>query len=524
MLVGLSNFWGIVRDSEETEVPTQISMHSVRNLLGSSQQLSLFNDEKVKEFAETYGVNLEKEITRYGIDLTDTQTKMMEAILNGFTRTRYKGNLDPVDKPIHAKERYPIGGVPFSYKNFANLPRLRVTQSEILRLANINQESAGDVQDAIKALKHLGITQYCFYYTRLAFDEDGTPKHDKSGSFEKEEVMSVDTLFAIKEVRSKKTGLLDYYEIIPSSIFLDQADKYFMLIPNNWREEVRKIVGQRKASSYTFRFLLFLRYQFELLRRGKDKSKSRFVFKCTPQEMAIKLKMPESVYKRKRERANKILDEVYSVAKQLQYLTNYERTGSYDILYLKEEKYSLPRHEEKLVISAKEEDLSSEMKQAKELHSLILQERRKLTPTYNPVRGGQIVDQSLKHLVDLLKEHSFDEIAQVIVWGIPKSYWCNRIGTAANLRKNFIEALTELRASTGKAKDKKASEDENRKFAEEILQKVEKQANAKKIRFEILNKYIEILDGSPQSFILNYSDKGFEEQLENALRKRGLSF
>ncbi|WP_226988463.1 hypothetical protein [Candidatus Protochlamydia sp. R18] len=50
---------------------------------------------------------------------------------------------------------------------------------------------------------------------------------------------------------------MEYYEIIPSSIFLDQTESNFMLIPYNCREKVRSVVGSRKASSYTFRFLLF---------------------------------------------------------------------------------------------------------------------------------------------------------------------------------------------------------------------------------------------------------------------------
>jgi len=501
----------------------------MRNLLGSEQQRSQFSEIKVREFAETYGINLEREISRYGIDLTDTQQRMVEAILHGFSKTRYKGNLDPIDKPSHAKEKYPSGGVPNAYNNLSQLPRLRVSQAEILRWAGVDQKSVGEIQLAIKALKHLGTTQYCFYYTRLAIDEGGLPKKDRDGGFQKEEVIAVDTLFTVKEVRSKKTGLLDYYEIIPTSIFLDQRESYFMLIPFNWREEVRKLIGQRKASSYTFRFLLFLRYQFELQRRS-EKGKREFVFKCTPEDMAIRLKMPESVYKRKKERASQILEETYRVAKQLGYLRNYERTPGFDLLYFNEEKYSLPKYEEKLPPLIKEEENNTpERQQAKLLIDLMIQERRKLLPKYNPVSGGHVRDQSLTHLTELLKLYSFEEIGHVIAWGLNKPYWCNRIGTPSLLRKYFHEALAEMRAFEKKDRggEKQQQIAAHRELAIAIASKLQNVDLPHPLTFEVLSQYVEIsLLDSPHTppVCIAYTEKGFREQIENALRKASVPF
>ncbi len=502
-------------DSPDLDQATQISLHSVRNLLGSEQQISLFSEEKVKEFAETYGVSLEGEISRYGIDLTDIQLRMMEGILHGLTKTRYKGNLEPVDIPAHAKEKYPRGEVPDSYKYVDRIPKFKATQSEILRWGNVNQKSAGEVQVALKAFKHLGTSQYCFFYTRLALDEEGIPKKDRDGEFLKEEVIAVDTLFTIKEIRSKKTGLLNYYEIIPSSIFLDQRESYFMLIPFNWREEVRGIIGQRKASSYTFRFLLLLRYLFELQRRT-DRDKKEFIVRCPPEEMAIKLKMPESVYRRKKDRANKILEDAYSVAKRLGYLKKYERTPVVDILYLNEEKYYLPRGVEKLPLAKEYEDPTPEMKEAKEILDLMIQERRKLTPSYNPISGGQIREHSLNHLAELLKAHSAEEIRSVILWGINKSFWCNRIGTPSKLRKYYDEALTEMLAS----QSGKGGGDENREWVSSLRDKAEG-----KLSIEVLNQYVEISEiGSNHTDCIDYSDKNFKEHVASALRKRGFFF
>jgi hypothetical protein len=364
----------------------------------------------------------------------------------------------------------------------------------------------------LNALKHLGTYQYCFYYTRLAFSEAGEPQKDKQGDWIKEEVMGVDTLFTITEIRDEKTKVLKFYEIIPSSLFMDQRESYFMLIPYNWREEVRKIVGQRKASSYTFRFLLFLRYQFELKRRSPKES-APYTIKWSPEEIGIAIKMPRSVYKKFKKRANQILEDVYSVAKQLGYLTQYERTGALDVLYLNEEKYYAPRNQESLVYT---EDLASpEITKAKELLDFFVKMKKTILPRYNPQAGGIIQKASLKYLSTLLSSHSFEEIKQVIEWGVPRPYWCNRIGTPSKLYKYFAEACAEMNASlNGIHQD---NSQQNKDYAIERAKRFNKKDS--QVRIEILNKFVEIGNGSHQPTCINYSDKGFKDQFDNALRK-----
>lgn len=510
-------------EKEEFEQSTQISLHSIRNLLGSRQQFSLFSEYKVKEFTETYGISVEREFSRFGVDLNDMQQKMTEAILHGFTKTNYQGNLDPLEKLDLAKEKFPYGNLPNSYKYLRQLPRLRATQSQILKWASINPKSAGDIQDALKALKHLGTTQYCFYYTRLAFDEEGVPKKDREGEWQKEEVIAVDTLFTIKEVRNKKMEVLEYYEITPSPIFLDQRESFFLLIPFNWREEVKGLIGQRKASSYTFRFLLFLRFQFEMQRRA-SKERKNYIIKWTSEEIAINLKMPESVYKRKKDRANKILNEIYSVAKSLGYLKDYQRTESGDIFHLNEEKYSVNCQEEKLLpINNEQEESSPEKNQAKELLALLIQERKRIDPKYNPIAGGQVREQSLQNLMALLKTRTFEEIKSVILWGVNKSYWCNRIGAPVKLRKHFNEAYIEMKAAEDKEQIRNPEKyiEANKQFSIAIAKEIEQQSGQSS-GVEALSKYIEIGSGSHSPICIGYSENGFMEQVENALRKRGI--
>ena len=52
------------------------------------------------------------------------------------------------------------------------------------------------------------------------------------------------------------------------------------------------------------------------------------------------IKMPPSIYLRKKKRVNEILEDTYSVAKRLGYLVDYDRTGQLDTLTLNDKKYA----------------------------------------------------------------------------------------------------------------------------------------------------------------------------------------
>ena len=89
------------------EGTTQIGLHSVRNMLGSEMQLSLFSDYTIENLSSSSGVKLDGKIERFGIDLTDIQSKIMEGILRGFTETNYRGNIEPRDTAQIAVKNIP---------------------------------------------------------------------------------------------------------------------------------------------------------------------------------------------------------------------------------------------------------------------------------------------------------------------------------------------------------------------------------------------------------------------------------
>lgn len=338
----------------EVEKHTKIAIHTVSQFYGDNKQLSLFSDEKIDAFKNATGLNLTNRPTNYGVVLNQAQRRVFEGILKAFTDTNYKGD-EQKDKATAFREVYSdtetsaktlVKGENAPYRNIDTIPVVKLTQAQIIDLSgyDLKSQRQGDKQDVIEALSFLATNQFCFYWVRLK-TKNGKPVKDKSGDYVKEEVMEVGTLLRIKTVRDG-TGLLQYYEIHPSAPLLDQVNNYFLLVPNNWRDEVKQLTGKR-ASSYTYELLLWLRLQYEQIRRynkggGKNRKPKPFKISKSWEDVAIALKMPESVYKGKRKRAINIIQEAYSVAIKLGYLVRVENNGATDILYLNEGYYPKP--------------------------------------------------------------------------------------------------------------------------------------------------------------------------------------
>ena len=333
---------------------TKMAIHAVTQFYGDNRQLSLFSDEKIDAFKDATGLNLTNRPTNYGVVLNQAQRRVFEGILKAFTDTNYKGD-EQKDKTTALGEVYAITetagktlvkGENAPYRNIDAIPVVKLTQAQVIDLSgyDLKAQKQSDKQHVTEALTFLSTNQFCFYWVRMK-TESGKPVKDKNGDYIKEEVMEVGTLLRTRIVRDQ-TGLLQYYEIQPSAPLLDQVNNYFLLVPNNWRDEVKQITGKR-ASSYTYELLLWLRLQYEQIRRynkggGKNRKPKPFKISKSWEDVAIALKMPESMYKANRKRASKIIHEAYSVAIKLGYLIRVENNGATDILYLNESYYPKP--------------------------------------------------------------------------------------------------------------------------------------------------------------------------------------
>ncbi len=501
-------------DEKKQFKATQLGLHAVKNVLGMQQQADLFSEHH-QDFCEEFGVKLEGNIDRFGVDLTDIQSRVMEGILYGFSKTAYKGNVEPTSKEQLIDQKYD-GKTPAAYKYIQEVPRIRATQSEILEWSGINRGSIATVTRALEAIQELGRKQYCFYYDRLALDGSGNPHKDKRNKWVKEEVVSVDTLFTIKEVRDKDSGSLKYYEIMPSAVFLDQRESYFMFIPLNWREEVKQLVGNKKASSYTFRFLLFLRYQYELKRRSKQLSPP-YSIKWSPEEIAMAIKMPQSVYIRKKKRANEILEDAYIVAKRLGYLSDFNRLGHLDILMLNEQKYFNSKGVKSTFTEVFEENPSSLLPSALALFDLFHSRRKLLDKQYQVPEGSEKSKQLLV-FQELLRKRQLEDIEKLIIWSASKKYWCTRLSTPEKFSEFFSEAWMEMLLSTEEGQ--KVTAERNKDIAKEIVGRLKDSG----LRIDLLSNYVEIVnEEAAGSIVLEYNNKNFEDLFRKAIRKCGIN-
>ncbi len=226
---------------------TKMAIHTVSQFYGDNKQLSIFSDEKIEVFSGATGLNLTNRPIDYGVALNQTQRRVFEGILKAFTDTNYKGD-EQKDKATAFRDVYSltktsaktlIKGDNAPYKNIETIPVVKLTQAQIIDLSgyDLKAQKQSDKQHVIEALSFLATNQFCFYWIRLKTDK-GKPVKDKGGDYVKEEVMEVGTLLRIKTVRDQ-TGILQYYEIQPSAPLLDQVNNYFLLVPNNWRDEVK---------------------------------------------------------------------------------------------------------------------------------------------------------------------------------------------------------------------------------------------------------------------------------------------
>lgn len=334
--------------------PFTVGIHNMAQLFNEPRQLTLFSDNQITEFIKKTGIKTVGEDTDTDKPappwLNVVETRVLMGLLKAFSDTQYMGTTQVGKKDefrergINVETQRALDVMENPYRNINQIPVLQLTQADVIHLSGYDSKM-GDKQEVIKALASLGMKQFAFFWKRLAKDEKGRPVKDKSGDFKREVVMEVGTYFRISHILEEKTNKLLHYEISPSAVILDQVNdtyggRYYLIIPGNWDEEIRKITG-RRATPYTYQFLLWLRLKYEEIRRQnsnpRTKKRKPFVIKQRWEDMAIILKMPESMYVANRKRAREIIEKAYTIATRLGYLLRVENDGAVDVLYLNEE-------------------------------------------------------------------------------------------------------------------------------------------------------------------------------------------
>lgn len=303
----------------------KVSKHLINQILYYDKEEIGEISVKAEALANKTGVYLEKEIKSKGLILNSTQWKVLGAILKELTDTNYKGHklmstyealndknlpsIYPTDKTgafLYGSENSP-------YKNITAIPRLLITQSNLIRLAGYDPRKQSHRQNVVEALDYLRTHQCYFYWKRLKY-KDGKPVKNKDGEYVFEYVEELATVLRVNKITDNKRNL-DYYEIEPSACLLDQHDKYFLLIPKELLDNIEKKI-KRKPSFYTILFLIWLYDEADKMRRYKKK----YEITKSIEEMAIILNMPESLYKKKKKEAWQIIQDAMQVAYFLGYI------------------------------------------------------------------------------------------------------------------------------------------------------------------------------------------------------------
>lgn len=453
------------------------------------------------------------------LDLKNVESVVLEGIIRAFSKTNFKGNSPPVPIEDYVQERFD-GKKPLAYKYVSEVPMLRATQTELLQICGLKENSIAHRERLVSAIKKLSYVRYVFYYERLEYDSDGNPIKDKDGSWAKEEVESVGTLFDIKKVVTSKNTM--YYEIQPSSVFLDQRATYFVYIRTKWREEITQAIEKmgknrlrNKVSAYTFRFIFFLYYQFEVKRRSAYDSKP-YSINWPPEEIGRSIRMSESVVKHKKRR-DKILQDAYEVAKQAGYIVSYNRGVKTDTIVLNHEMFYDPTNVNESGVfnkltqadGEKASQYSSEQVEIfQHFHGL----KSKLDKLHEPP-VGQEKENEMKIIGEILSKRSTSEIKNILTWANRQKYWSSRLFTPERMKKNFDEAYVCFQT------ENLDPVQENKEWALECRDKLSKHP---KLTLEVYQSYIEVLFEGVLCLSLGFDAKGFQEQVLSCLSKVGV--
>jgi hypothetical protein len=357
----------IYRNSKETpKAPRRgtkenikISMHSATQLIGGKNiKKELTIDKQYEYRKDTLGLQNLTNPDRYGISLTPVQMKVFTGIIRAFSETDYKGDyelstnkyieevLEPEDFQRAKTILKDIDSSP--YKNIESIPVLKVTQAQLIELSgyDLKKQRQGDKDEVVESLNFFSNKLFCFYYERAVKEKGKIVIDKRTGKYKMEIVEELSTIFRIKKIYDKENNTLKEYEISPAGVLIDQVNEHFLLVPANWMNEVKQLTGKRTPSKYTYEFLFWLRFEYENIRRNNskkgNKKKRPYVITKTHSQICETIKIPQSIYKKTKTRSERILNDCYSIAIQLNYLEKVEEKENEYILYLNENHYPQP--------------------------------------------------------------------------------------------------------------------------------------------------------------------------------------
>ena len=294
--------------------------------------------------------------TRIGFNIsTDTERRVLFGFLKLLTDTNYRGTyqvpnsqvikqefgdkekpVETLTKGTKTRTGTEIGG---AYENIPSTPVVRITRDNIMRASGLDPESGSDRRDFAQAFSALTIRQNFLMWTRIATDEKGRVVKDRNGKTKFELVSTFSPVLNVNFVSDPTTKKLEYYEISPAPVFLDQISKeyggpnggYFLLIPEGAYQEVSEAYHKRfpsrrgmipsviQALCFWFRLKVQERQNDE--RNPLSRKKVSNQIRISYFDLCRELDFGEKTIRNNRKRISQTIEDGISVSLDLGYLT-----------------------------------------------------------------------------------------------------------------------------------------------------------------------------------------------------------
>jgi hypothetical protein len=350
---GLTEFLKELNKKPLRPTHIKVARHGVKQLTGKTgPQIPMTFEEgpvEVEDYIEQAGLQVspqdkERLLEGWGADLTVIQHSVLLAVLERMSEKNYRGERkEPLKEVLKRAGVNPPGGrlpqlMEKAFRNIKDFPVVRLYLHEIVELAGMDKEAQRDKLEVKQALEHLGTAPYAFYWERLVWTEGKggkmIPARDQDGRYVMEGVDPMaGAILYVKRIIDPQSGQLDYYEISPSAPFLDQVTEgygapggYFLMMPTGLLDKVRKAVGPGRRVTphyYTFLYWLLAKYADRCSDAKKFKKAPNLQVREHFENIAQLIRMPESIWRRKRVKAVERLESIYQATKELGYLKSY---------------------------------------------------------------------------------------------------------------------------------------------------------------------------------------------------------
>jgi len=475
---------------------TKIGIHAASNLIGRPTQFLMDMQQKAKPTNKVSRQQTEES----KVSLTETEFKVLEGILSTLTSNNYYNMIAPanIDELIQNKE---VSDEELkNIDRLSKLPKLRANKEQIYTWGGAKKTSIAAREKAFKGFKTLSEKKFVFCYERAIFDDKGVLVRDKSGSLQKEIVSFTDTLFRVAYLKTLNTKR-EYIEIFPSPVFLDQIDKYFILFPNNWRDEVKLASKKSRVPTAAYRLLFSLRLQYEFKRR----SNSTFSIDWSLEKICQTLNIPKKYIKSKKKYLNDLLKDCYEIALACNYIDKYDMKELVHTLYLNENKYYNPNTSIKPLQKDAKSDLKNDAEKEFEIFNFYYSELS-LVGIKKQLPKGHLKTQTIKNLSNLVSQYDSQVIKEVIHWSLNHQFWCSKVTSLNLLSKNFPDIFLEM-------KNKKRPEN-NLLIAKNLIKQLHKN---KKYSIDISDTSI-IFSYATQQKQISLNDTNFEDVLMKMIK------